>query len=133
MITAALILDAVMLWGVVGALVALVFLTIGIDRIDADARGAYAFRLLIIPGVMLLWPLVLWRWWILETGRDRRVPGAAQSASERFERSFDPVAHGRARELEGARDDAGVRGLAAMVGDKAHDALQLDLAGFGRR
>ena len=71
MTAALLILDVVMLWGVVGALVALVFLIIGVDRIDEDARGAYAFRLLIVPGVMLLWPLVLWRWWVLETGRDR--------------------------------------------------------------
>ena len=70
MTAAALILDAVLLWGVVGALVALVFVTVGVDRIDADARGAYVFRLLIVPGVVLLWPLVLWRWWILETGRD---------------------------------------------------------------
>ena len=70
MIAAALIFDAVLLWGVVGALVALVFVTVGVDRIDADARGAYVFRLLIVPGVVLLWPLVLWRWWILETGRD---------------------------------------------------------------
>jgi hypothetical protein len=68
---AALILDLVTLWGLVGALVALVFLTIGIDRIDEDARGAFVFRLLIVPGVIVLWPLVLWRWWVLETGRDR--------------------------------------------------------------
>jgi len=65
------ILDAIMLWGVIGGLVALVFLTIGVDRIDEDARGAYMFRVLVVPGVVLLWPLVLWRWWVLETGRDQ--------------------------------------------------------------
>ncbi len=54
-------------WGTIGALVAAVFLTIGIDRIDADARGAYIFRPLLIPGVLLIWPLVLWRWWRIET------------------------------------------------------------------
>ena len=65
------ILDLISLWGIIGAVVALVFLTIGIDRIDEDARGAYVFRPLLVPGVILLWPLVLWRWWVLETGRDR--------------------------------------------------------------
>ena len=65
------ILDAIMLWGSIGGIVALVFLTIGVDRIDEDARGAYMFRVLIVPGVVLLWPLVLWRWWVLETGRDQ--------------------------------------------------------------
>jgi len=65
------ILDAASHWGLVGAIFALFFLTIGIDRIDEDARGAYVFRILIAPGVILLWPLVLWRWWTLETGRDQ--------------------------------------------------------------
>lgn len=59
------------IWGGLGALVALVFLTVGMDRIDEDAQGAYVFRPLLIPGVVLLWPLVLWRWRILEGGGDR--------------------------------------------------------------
>ena len=54
-------------WGIIGAVVAAVFLTIGIERIDEDARGAYFFRPLLIPGVLLIWPLVLWRWWRIET------------------------------------------------------------------
>ncbi|APX11872.1 hypothetical protein [Tateyamaria omphalii] len=60
---------AMQTWGIIGALVAAVFLTIGIDRIDADARGAYVFRPLLIPGVLLIWPIVLWRWWQVETER----------------------------------------------------------------
>ncbi|WP_299283071.1 hypothetical protein [uncultured Tateyamaria sp.] len=56
-------------WGIIGALVALLFITIGIDRIDEDARGAYIFRPLLIPGVLLIWPIVLWRWWQIETER----------------------------------------------------------------
>ena len=65
------ILEGLMLWGMIGGIVALVFLTIGVDRIDEDARGAYVFRVLVAPGVILLWPLVLWRWWMLETRRDQ--------------------------------------------------------------
>lgn len=60
---------AMQTWGMIGAIVAAVFLTIGIDRIDEDARGAYIFRPLLIPGVLLIWPLVLWRWWHIETER----------------------------------------------------------------
>ena len=49
-------------WALAGALTACVFLLIGIDRIDPGARRAYAFRPLLIPGVILLWPLVLAIW-----------------------------------------------------------------------
>lgn len=45
-----------------GAVVAAAFLLWGVDRIDPAARGAYLFRLLALPGVVGLWPLVLWRW-----------------------------------------------------------------------
>ncbi|MEM1428270.1 MAG: hypothetical protein AAGG09_02320 [Pseudomonadota bacterium] len=64
------LLTSVQVWLWIGVLVAAVFLGWGIDRIDEDARGAYVFRPLLVPGVMLLWPLVLWRWWQLETLRD---------------------------------------------------------------
>lgn len=68
--TAATILSLLEIWSWIGAAVALVFLTIGIDRIDENARGAYVFRTLLVPAVILIWPLVLWRWAVLETGRD---------------------------------------------------------------
>ena len=67
---AAMIVSGVQVWAAVGLLVAFAFLTFGVGRIDEDAIGAYAFRPLIIPGIVLIWPIVLWRWWILETGRD---------------------------------------------------------------
>ncbi|WP_299962590.1 hypothetical protein [uncultured Roseobacter sp.] len=63
------ILMGLRVWGGIGAVVAAAFLTIGIDRIDADARGAYVFRPLLIPAVLVIWPLVLWRWYLYETGR----------------------------------------------------------------
>lgn len=67
---AAVILALVRVWLWIGAAVAAAFLLVGIDRIDEDARGAYAFRPLMVPGILLIWPVVLWRWWALETGRD---------------------------------------------------------------
>ena len=66
--TASLIVWLASLWLYAGAAVAALFLLIGIGRIDEDARGTYSFRPLLIPGIMLLWPLVLWRWWTLESG-----------------------------------------------------------------
>ncbi|MGZ2257294.1 hypothetical protein [Roseobacter sp. A03A-229] len=65
------ILMALRIWGSIGAVVAALFLTIGMDRIDEDAREAYIFRPLLIPGVLVIWPLVLWRWYLYESGRER--------------------------------------------------------------
>ena len=59
---AALIIDAVLVYAACGAVLALAFLLWGIDRIDPAAAGAYAFRPLLIPGLVLLWPLVALRW-----------------------------------------------------------------------
>jgi hypothetical protein len=53
-------------YAAVGALVAAIFLLWGIDRVEVGARGSYAFRVLLVPGVIGLWPLVLWRWRALE-------------------------------------------------------------------
>ncbi len=52
---------AIEIYGVAGALVAAWFLLWRLERIDVLSHGAYAFRPLLVPGLMLLWPLVLWR------------------------------------------------------------------------
>lgn len=70
MSTAAAILYYAGVWIAIGALISTVFLTIGIDRLDEDAQGAYVFRVLLVPALLLIWPAVLWRWYILERGRD---------------------------------------------------------------
>lgn len=67
MTPAAAIIFGVQIWGGLGIAVAIVFLFIGIDRVDEDARGAYIFRPLLVPGILLIWPLVLWRWVQIET------------------------------------------------------------------
>ena len=59
------------LYGLAGLAVALVFLVWGIDRIDPSAHDAHAFRPLLIPGIVLLWPIVVVRWTMLER---RRIP-----------------------------------------------------------
>ncbi len=68
--TAALIADLAAGWAWIGLAVALVFLVWGVDRVEPNTRGAYIFRALLIPGVVLVWPLVLRRWWVLERGAD---------------------------------------------------------------
>jgi len=58
---ARIIVDIAELYAIIGAVVAAWFLLLRLDDIDQAAHGAYAFRPLLIPGLMLLWPLVLLR------------------------------------------------------------------------
>jgi hypothetical protein len=47
----------------IGLLFAFAFLTSGIDRIDPASQGTgIGFRLIIVPGVVSLWPMLLLRW-----------------------------------------------------------------------
>jgi hypothetical protein len=62
---AATIVQCVTIWLVVGVVVGVAFLFLGIDRIDPAARGSYAFRPLLLPGLVLLWPFVALRWFVL--------------------------------------------------------------------
>ena len=70
MTTAGLLVWMASLWLYAGAIVATLFLLFGIGRIDESARGSFTFRPLLVPGILLLWPLVLWRWWLLEANWD---------------------------------------------------------------
>ncbi len=45
-----------------GAVVALAFIVYGVDKIDEAAHGTFLFRVLILPGLIGLWPLVLVMW-----------------------------------------------------------------------
>ena len=59
---AGIIINAAMAYAVLGIAAAVSFLLTGLDRVEPSARGSQAFRLLLLPGLVLLWPLVLWRW-----------------------------------------------------------------------
>jgi hypothetical protein len=58
-------------YAVVGGLVAVPFVLVGVDRVDPASRGAIAFRPLLLPGTVMLWPVVLGRWVVLERRRVR--------------------------------------------------------------
>ncbi|MCI0417642.1 MAG: hypothetical protein L0387_04960 [Acidobacteria bacterium] len=49
-------------YGLFGLLFGVCFVTAGVSRLDPLAKGAgLGFRLLILPGVAALWPLLLYR------------------------------------------------------------------------
>lgn len=57
------IVMAVGAYGVFGLLFALLFVTMGIERVDPLAKGSgIGFRLVVMPGAAALWPLLLARW-----------------------------------------------------------------------
>lgn len=68
----------------IGVLVALAFLVRGAGRIDpAAAQGTLGFRVLVFPGCVALWPLILKRWRAGGPPRERNAHrDAAQSRGE---------------------------------------------------
>lgn len=50
-------------WAALGAVTWLAFAFVGGPRAVPGVKGSsIAFRLMILPGVVLLWPVVVWRW-----------------------------------------------------------------------
>lgn len=57
------LLSIVGLYVVVGLLVGLAFVLRGVSRLDAAAGDSpFVFRVVIFPGCVGLWPVVLWKW-----------------------------------------------------------------------
>ena len=50
-------------YSVAGFVFAAMFVSVGVQRVDSEARGSrITFRLLIAPGVAAFWPMLLVRW-----------------------------------------------------------------------
>ena len=50
-------------YSAVGLLFGIVFVTIGLSQVDSASKGSgVGFRLIILPGVAALWPMLLTRW-----------------------------------------------------------------------
>ena len=61
----------------VGVVFALAFVTIGVGRTDPIARASgISFRILIIPGVAALWPVLALKWVRARPGTAAGEPGA---------------------------------------------------------
>ena len=57
------LIDLVAFYAVVGAAIALAFVTIGIARVlPVGTSVTIGARVLLLPGAAILWPYVLWRW-----------------------------------------------------------------------
>ena len=56
-------------YAALGLLFAILFVSVGVSRVDPVAKGSsIGFRIVILPGVAALWPLLLGRW-LKEGGR----------------------------------------------------------------
>jgi len=74
-VLARLLVTAVATYAAIGLVVAIPFVSRGVNRIDPDAReGTWGFRLLMIPGTVTFWPLLLRRWWTGAPPPDERSP-----------------------------------------------------------
>jgi hypothetical protein len=57
------VVGLLVVYAMAGLLFAIAFVSVGVRRVDPVATGAgLAFRLIILPGVAALWPLLLRRW-----------------------------------------------------------------------
>ena len=60
---AELFVEALTLYAGMGFMFAIAFVARGVSRVDGQAAGAsLGFRLIILPGVTALWPVLLHRW-----------------------------------------------------------------------
>lgn len=60
---ASLLVGLLTVYASLGLLFAAAFVWRGVDAVDPMARGAsWAFRLLVLPGSAVFWPLLLVRW-----------------------------------------------------------------------
>ncbi|MCE9616228.1 MAG: hypothetical protein K8T26_18300 [Lentisphaerae bacterium] len=85
-IVATWLVRALGVYALAGLLFALAFVTRGAGRIDPVARGgSWGFRVIIIPGVLALWPYLAWRW-----ARGATEPPEACTAHRRLSRNGNP-------------------------------------------
>ncbi len=56
-------IEAVRAYAIAGLIFSAAFVLFGIHRVDPDARGwSLGFRLIILPGMCVFWPLFAVRW-----------------------------------------------------------------------
>jgi hypothetical protein len=56
-------LTAISVYLIGGFIFAVIFIVKGVDKLDEGARGSsFGFRIIIIPGTVIFWPLLLKKW-----------------------------------------------------------------------
>jgi uncharacterized membrane protein YphA (DoxX/SURF4 family) len=56
-------LTAISVYLIGGIIFAVIFIVKGVDKLDESARGSsIGFRIIIIPGTVIFWPLLLKKW-----------------------------------------------------------------------
>jgi len=64
------LLFAVAAYAAIGSILAVPLLAFGLGRIDPAAKAApWTFRVLVLPGVVALWPFLVRRWFLVRAGR----------------------------------------------------------------
>ena len=59
----AILVNLFLLYLLIGFFFALIFVIWGVQRLDDGAKGAsWGFRMLILPGTILFWPVLLTKW-----------------------------------------------------------------------
>ena len=81
---ATIVVFALAIYLAVGLLVAVPMVVRGVERWDPQARGgSWGFRLLILPGSVALWPILLRRWLAGDLPEERSPHRQAARAQER--------------------------------------------------
>jgi hypothetical protein len=57
-----ILLYGLALYGVIGLVTALAFVSVGLARVQPGATASLGARILFVPGAAVLWPYVLVRW-----------------------------------------------------------------------
>lgn len=68
-------------YALIGVVFAIAFVTSGVTRVDRNVTGSTrGFRLIIIPGVAALWPVMFARW--IAAGRPHRTAPVDSASSD---------------------------------------------------
>jgi hypothetical protein len=70
-----IILILAVLYLAIGLIFAIFFVLKGVDKIDEGAQGgSWGFRIMIIPGTMVFWPLLLKKWLHIKSNGHDEIP-----------------------------------------------------------
>jgi hypothetical protein len=94
------IVESALLYALIGVVFATAFAWRGAGSVDAVARHATGgFRILVLPGAALLWPLLIVRWWRAATVDSGSIAAALEVPGDRTDLWSVPCERLRGRAL----------------------------------